>query len=521
MRKAIGIIAVVLLFTAPVQAADVTDIELSHSHGFTQASISVDGRPRYTHQIEEAKDGMQFRVIIDVLSAVHRLKQKNFTILPECNISSIRSSQFSVKPEKVVRLVFDMKGPVVYRVEGGVDKIDVFFAEEETVSFTPWKASSVAVKKVEIASTKPAWQPSKKLLQTNVVDKRANKVKSAKAPVVVVQEPVSVPVPKKVAPRGTFASRQYTPSDRPIVKTEPTSKEPAPVEQPVVVAEKSKSVAKQPPAKAKVKQTKPTPAASELPKYAAAETGSPLMNPDFKSEVIVKKTAKVNKPVVPKSTEPKVKAKTQTIETPKTVAKEKKKQPVLKPKAKKILAKTATADKKVVANKKTEAVPPVSKSSLADKPSGGKKANSAQLAANTAGAKKDKARPTSRFRRSAKMSKKLRGTLVAEFPQRLVIKYEAKKYRDPFATLINKKRIYHSPIEKRVPSVEGLKLVGLIEPGTGDNRALFEDAEGFAYILTNGDRVQKGYVLRVESDRVYFQIFEYGWSRTVALTMEY
>jgi hypothetical protein len=39
-------------------------------------------------------------------------------------------------------------------------------------------------------------------------------------------------------------------------------------------------------------------------------------------------------------------------------------------------------------------------------------------------------------------------------------------------------------------------------------------------MLQSGDKVQKGYVLRVERDRVYFQIFEYGWSRTIALAIE-
>ena len=62
--------------------------------------------------------------------------------------------------------------------------------------------------------------------------------------------------------------------------------------------------------------------------------------------------------------------------------------------------------------------------------------------------------------------------------------------------------------------------VGIIEAGSS-NRALFEDKDGYGYILKSGDKVKNGYVLRVESDRVYFQIFEYGWSRTVALQIEY
>jgi Tfp pilus assembly protein PilP len=81
--------------------------------------------------------------------------------------------------------------------------------------------------------------------------------------------------------------------------------------------------------------------------------------------------------------------------------------------------------------------------------------------------------------------------------------------------------MFNDPVENRIPNVEGLKLVGVLESDGGANRALFEDKSGFSYILQTGDKVRNGYVLRVDEDQVYFQIFEYGWSRTVALTMEY
>ena len=57
--------------------------------------------------------------------------------------------------------------------------------------------------------------------------------------------------------------------------------------------------------------------------------------------------------------------------------------------------------------------------------------------------------------------------------------------------------MHNSMIEQKVPNVEGLKLVGVLEAGGDDNRALFEDSQGYGYILKAGDRVQKGYVLRV------------------------
>ena len=49
---------------------------------------------------------------------------------------------------------------------------------------------------------------------------------------------------------------------------------------------------------------------------------------------------------------------------------------------------------------------------------------------------------------------------------------------------------------------------------------IFRQPDGFGFILKSGDKVRNGYVLRVETDRVYFQIFEYGWSRTVALQLD-
>jgi hypothetical protein len=86
--------------------------------------------------------------------------------------------------------------------------------------------------------------------------------------------------------------------------------------------------------------------------------------------------------------------------------------------------------------------------------------------------------------------------------------------------LIDDARTFNAPVENRIPNVEGLKLVGIIDSDGGPNQALFEDKTGFSYILKTGDKVRNGYVLRVEPEQVYFQIFEYGWSRTVALTME-
>jgi hypothetical protein len=216
-----------------------------------------------------------------------------------------------------------------------------------------------------------------------------------------------------------------------------------------------------------------------------------------------KPAVKKSSPAPAKTEAAKVEPKKELAVTTKPVVSKPKAAPVQKPAP----VKTMTQEKKPAA-KKTE------KATVASKPTA-KKAEKTTVASKP---KKESKSATSRFRRSA--SKKIQGTLVAEFPKRLVIKYKSGSTHDPFETLVNDTRVNNSVIERSVPNVEGLKLVGVIESADSDNRALFEDKSGYGYILKSGDKVRKGYVLRVESNRVYFQIFEYGWSRTVALNLE-
>ena len=132
---------------------------------------------------------------------------------------------------------------------------------------------------------------------------------------------------------------------------------------------------------------------------------------------------------------------------------------------------------------------------------------------------KDKLKPTSRFRRKPTFPAKLKGTIVAEFPTRIVMKYRPGTGRDPFKNLLTDTKGTNSPIQKKIPDVETAKLVGILESADGQKRALLEDHDGYGYILKSGDKIKKGYVGKIYSDKAYFKLFEYGWSRTVALYM--
>ena len=132
----------------------------------------------------------------------------------------------------------------------------------------------------------------------------------------------------------------------------------------------------------------------------------------------------------------------------------------------------------------------------------------------------DDKKSTSRFRRKPAFSSKLKGTIVAEFPKRMVIKYRAGSATDPFASLIEKEASdADKPMARKIPNVETSRLVGVLESSGGKNRALLEDVDGYGYILKPGDKVRKGYVSKIYSDKALFQLFEYGWSRTVALRL--
>ena len=98
---------------------------------------------RFTHQTEEAKDGKPFRVIVDILSATHKLSANNFLSLPDCPIKGIRSSQYTVKPEASVRIVFDMEAEQVYRVESGDSWVKLFFADKAKRTFEWWWTGGV------------------------------------------------------------------------------------------------------------------------------------------------------------------------------------------------------------------------------------------------------------------------------------------------------------------------------------------------------------------------------------------
>lgn len=597
-------ILLALVLATSVSAAQVGSIRLAYENGATVARIDVQGPFQFTHTTEVPKDGKPDRLIVDIVGASHTWGPKEWASLPQCSVTKLRIGQYSSKPEKVVRVVFELTKAPVYQADSDGKTITIRLTDASAKQFAAWstgpapttapvvpatatapapsvkpnpapQTSTPAVAIAPKVENKPAAQPtshSTMAQQQPVTSKPTTPAAPASKPAATTT-PAAKPAPvvasndnKPATPASsTPASKPTTVAPKVESKPAPTvaatnttttpSTTSAPATKPATVAPKVESkpaptVASAPakpvttpsqpaskPAEVAPKvESKPAPVVASQP--ASQPTTTPAVKPAVTPET------KPASPVVAQST-PKVEAKSTTPEVkpaiPATSAKpdqlakaEQFKGPVTAP----VTPAEKTAPQTPAVKPATPAVASTSNEAVANKPADVKPADAQQekpASADTKVPAPDKpvfaeaddatgvstpARQTARFRRSATASSRMKSSLVAEFPQRLVIKYENMGYRDPFATLIDDTRTYDTPIEKRLANVEGLRLVGILENASGDNRALFQDKRNFSYMLKAGDKVEKGYVLRVEADKVYFQIFEYGWSRTVALTFD-
>ncbi len=527
MKKTIACVVItVLLAAGQVLAAGVKNIELSRQENATVVKIDVDGQVRFTHQTEEPKNGRPDRVIIDILAATHELGAKTFEQLPKCMVKTIRTSQFAVTPEKIVRVVLDLNGPPLYQVSSDARSVTITLTDRKSKPFATWSSAGVAPKKQRVksvskskagktvaanlpADSKPAptaTAPVKKAVSKpakateSALTKLAKKADSGKGQLAVATTPT-----RKFEPTASHAPASEL-SKPAISRSQATSADPTKTEtKSTAVAQKSAKVTS---AKAPTPVQKPqTPAKPVTVAEKSSKTTAPKASDPVKSTTAAEKTAAQT---VPKATTPKKKAAS-------------KKAPVAD-KAKPTEHASATKETGKSVSKSVTAVPRNSagnqgQQALAQKITKKSPTDSKVLSSADKTAPTSKSTSTARFRRTPSKLK-VKGTMVAEFPKRLVIKYKGGNRRDPFATLINVTKTYDSPMEQRIPNIEGIRLVGIIEAGEGANRALFEDTDGYGYILKSGDKVRNGYVLRVDAKKVFFQIFEYGWSRTVAMSIE-
>ncbi len=526
--KKIALVIVLVLFLTPIIMAETTidQLNLKRIHGETVLRIDASGPVQFNHQIKEAEDGKPFRVIIDLFPAVHRLGQKSYADLPQSVVTALRTSQFSSNPEKVVRVVLDLRKSAVYRIEKSGNYIFVYIPDTDAADFPEWtsvqsKTSGSAPVLASSAKSASETKPDRKSFtatgsmaptrEAAVKSKPETEIKPSdvKAEIAPQSKPsTKTEIPSQPETKTMAVNPVISPATDPLAnvavsKDEPTEAvNPVPVNKYVrgeqsrfiehevakVTAEPAPVAAPAPDLNSSViataakEETKPAevnPAPSDSAVVAVAPQksgGTPLVSPSVNQKVV----NTIAKPDQPQPEQPKP-----SVVINPNAAKEDKAKP-----------EDIYFDSNMVAGG----------GSPDDLPAIETPADSA------AGIK-----PTSRFRREPAFPNKLKGTIVAEFPQRMVIEYAPGRFRDPFETLIDDTRRTDGPRENRIPDVETSRLVGILESVNGDNRALLEDMDGYGYILKSGDKVKKGYVDRIDPDKAFFQLFEYGWSRTIAL----
>ncbi|MCP4633772.1 MAG: AMIN domain-containing protein [candidate division Zixibacteria bacterium] len=114
---------------------------------------------------------------------------------------------------------------------------------------------------------------------------------------------------------------------------------------------------------------------------------------------------------------------------------------------------------------------------------------------------------------------KRKGTVVKTRYKRARVIYNNKGTRDAFASLLITGKGDKAFGEIPVPAVEELKLVGILKDET-DNIALLEDSEGSGFMLRAKDKVRNGWVSKVTDDRIYFQVSEFGWTRSTSMKLQ-
>ncbi len=441
------LLAMTLLIVTATAAAStsINKLELARDGGFTILTIQGDDQIRYAHQSVEAKEGKPFRIVVDCLASRHNLPRFHFSNLPQSIVTSIRTSQYAVAPEEVVRVVLDLAEESVYRVETVGNTVRIYVSDQKNSVFDTWTSGG---------TVRPPQEP-KEMAKAPVGAKTEPATQQKAVP--SVRKPVTVSEKEQSDKPSTSIARIPAPDN---TGGQDTKTAPKQVKQDL--AKDSIQRAEAFAALKSVPKTKPTPSTSQTPQKQETDT--------------------------------------EEQETPATGAK---KTPVRKDAPKQ----TSEPAESEPTSKPVPTIPsPVAEDK--DKELAGADSEPEKI-------------DISRHRRAEAKDAEMKSSQVVEFPKRLVIKYKKTSPRDPFETLIALESKKKRSIDlNKAPYIEGLHLVGILEAVVGKDAALLQDRDGIGYILRTGDRVQNGYVAQIDESAVYFQINEYGWSRTVVKHME-
>jgi len=121
----------------------IVNISLKKEGNFTKVTVYGDKAFQFAHSTAEAKGGKPYRVIIDCQDAIFGLPQRNFREgLPPGVITAIRTGQFQATPERIVRVVLDLKAAMIYKVADreSENEVSIALLTKQDPDFPMWVA---------------------------------------------------------------------------------------------------------------------------------------------------------------------------------------------------------------------------------------------------------------------------------------------------------------------------------------------------------------------------------------------
>ena len=489
----------------------IQNISLKKEGNFTKVCVYADKPFEFLHSTEEAKDGKPYRVIIDCKDAVFGLPQHNYKNgLPPGTIKSIRTSQYQAVPERIVRVVLDLKSPVVYKVTEPETQYEANIAilTTQDPDFPMWVAVLEEEKDQKISMKRKLT----KAVAAEVGPKRELKSDQSQAFLPGAEGPTDLAVSADREAETVQKGRVY----RRTVCYADTGETARSVEEEHVLSSEAQSEVEDASTKKRVSQIIQQKPALPLTEVSSGQTMEQIPSSSYQKEAKRIEEDKTQKDVSSASTKLALKSESETTRV----------------KERETLS-AALSDKKPRLSERSSPKRQISPSPVPlgpfpeemFSPTGtGKKEDASSETPSLIQKGIDKilgpesvtARETKALAESLMIIQSPRESELSLAPQRKMICYNPGTRRDPFLPLTERQDMSFGVAPP--PLFENLKLVGILKDEEG-NRALLEDEVGFGYILMSGDRIKNGYVISVEDDRAIFHVEEYGGYQIMVLEL--
>jgi hypothetical protein len=492
---AVTITAMIALPAIAGAATPISNLRVSQAGDFVELEVVGGGNTLCDQSTAPAINGRPFRIVLDFCDADHALGELNFNALPKTRISSIRTSQYSVSPKRIVRVVLDMTEEVTYSVNSEGSHLVVRIVDPNPTPFTAWEANPSGTE------PSPDQQSTSLAVDAEPVSEtaEATPTESQESEEVIASVPAPDPAPVEPAP---------VQDDKPVTDDGPAV---ATVEEPVSLTETVTAPANQfqpPPVPlvyAPDKDIDEAPDAGQATDRTISKESMDPLGPNVPTATeIAAAEERANKSLWASTTP-------STSPTPAT-----------SPQGDQDEAAAAEDDtpQTLLERLKTKffgnQVPPRPYTTVEDEDF-------------SAGEVYGPPAPSSDLDRDA-LLKRIQRTKqrVAEgeygpeqggaggVPTRAVLYYDDRGRRDPFQPLVTGLR--SGFMTDQLPDIETLRLVGVLHDDH-EPLALLENVEGFSYVMRVGDKVSTGSLVSIQGKRALFRIEEYGWSHVIALQL--